>query len=413
MKYLFWIIYELAVRIFGIGIKIHAVWSGKSSARLKGLKNWQSNLGQLESPMLFHVASLGEFEQARPVIEKIKEISPSKQLVLTFFSSSGYEIRKNYDHADKVLYLPLDTLKNMQVFISQINPSAIVFTKYDLWFNLIRSAQAKAIPCYLISSLFRSNHIYLRCYMFPLTRCLRSFKQIFTQDYGSVEILEKHGFLNMTYAGDTRVDRVLKIQDGTFDDSRIRHFAQGRKALIVGSSWHRDEKIILPSIPYLIERGWCIVLAPHETNKARIEQLSSHLNQNFALYSQIDVNQNDQYDVLIVDTIGDLSHLYRFGDIAFIGGGFDNGIHNTLEPAAARLPIIFGPKFHKFEEARIMVDLKLAVSIRNKEEYREALNLFMDESTNSKVKTSLEFMITDRAGATESIINKLKSDKII
>jgi 3-deoxy-D-manno-octulosonic-acid transferase len=331
-----------------------------SKARLwtRGRTGWESHLkeyaGRGSINIWVHCASLGEFEQGRPLIEALKESRPEVSLILTFFSPSGFEVRKNYSVADHVCYLPADTPGNARKFIDIVNPAAVIFVKYEFWNNYTFFLKNRGIPLYLISSIFRKDQHFFNWYGSFFRKIHFRFSHIFVQDIPSASLLKINGIENITVAGDTRFDRVMQISDSARDNPHIQLFRGTEKLFLAGSSWQPDEEIIAGYInrdPYRMK--W--IFAPHEINKSNIERLVKLFNTKVVRFSEF-TEKDAQARVLIIDNIGILSSSYRYAFIAAIGGGFGKGIHNVLEAACWGIPVAFGPKYENFKEAVELVN---------------------------------------------------------
>jgi 3-deoxy-D-manno-octulosonic-acid transferase len=315
----------------------------------------------------FHCASLGEFEQGRPVIEKLGKYGRYK-ILLTFFSPSGYEVRHNYSGADFVFYLPIDTPENAKRFITLINPSAVYFVKYEFWFNYIRELKNKKIPLFIISANFRKNQHFFKWYGSWFRKQLTGITHIFVQNKESMELLNRVGVGQVTVSGDTRFDRVDDITKNVKNFPVIRKFCEGSDVFVVGSSWQPDEEIITKLINSE-KTNYKFIIAPHLVDKPHIASLVDKIKKgHVALYSEADEDNVMYAKTLVIDSIGILSHVYRYGKIAYIGGGFGSGIHNILEAATFGMPVIFGPKYHKFREAVNLVKAGGAFSISSEAE---------------------------------------------
>jgi 3-deoxy-D-manno-octulosonic-acid transferase len=312
-----------------------------------------------------HCSSLGEFEQGRPVIEAIKKEHPGKRVLLTFFSPSGYEIRKNYEMADQVVYLPADTPKNARRFVDLVNPESALFIKYEFWPCFFETLQQRNIPVYSISSIFRKNQIFFRWYGRWFRKTLKAVNKFYVQDNESGRLLKEAGINNFSVAGDTRFDRVTAIVKASTDVPIAASFSEGAPFIIVaGSTWPPDEDILIRyinSAPGDVK----LIIAPHEVHQSHIEQIEQRLKVPYIKYSATDDKIADDAKVLIVNTIGLLSAIYRYGQVAYIGGGFGKGIHNTLEAATYGIPVVFGPRYQKFKEARDLISRGGGFSIRN------------------------------------------------
>ncbi len=351
----------------------------------------------------FHCASLGEFEQARPLIEAIK-LNPKSIIVLTFFSPSGYEIRKNYQSADYIFYLPIDTLSNARKFIETINPTAVFFVKYEFWFNYLQELKRKNIPTYLVIGIFRENHYFFKVYSSWFRKQLKCFTHFFLQDEKSVELLKSIGYTNTTFAGDTRFDRVADIAANIKSFPLIEQFKQDKKILIAGSSWREDEDIIAQFKLGSLK----LIIAPHEIDENHIKSiLELFKSSTIVRYSQANEVNVKAAEGMIIDNIGMLSSLYQYGAIAYIGGGFGKGIHNILEAATFGLPTIFGPNYQKFNEAKELIHLGGAFSITNHTEFENTMQLLSDKSVLKTASHQSKQYVQNRVGATSKILNSI------
>lgn len=324
-----------------------------------------------------HVASLGEFEQGLPIIDELKLTYPSYKILVTFFSPSGYEVKKNTPSADAVTYLPMDTKTNVQHFLDLTQPKLAIFVKYEIWPNYLKELNKGNIPTILISAIFRKNQIYFKPYGSFMKRALGNFNYIFVQDKNSKKLLKSINIINVSVSGDTRFDRVSKIikQDNSLNF--MEQFKQNTTCFVAGSTWPEDEEIIVSYINST-ENKLKYVLAPHKINKDEITSLKKSINKNTLLYSEI-TNQNlSDFDVLIIDTIGLLTKIYSYASMAYVGGGFATGLHNTLEPAAFGIPVIIGPKYKGFKEAEELVIEKGILTIANKVEFQNTTNLLIE-----------------------------------
>ena len=357
-------LYSAGIVLYTALIRLSALFSPKARLWLKGRAHWRSRyavlLGEKKSPRIWvHAASLGEFEQGRPFIEAFRTKHPDWEVVLTFFSPSGYEIRKNHPLAHHVLYLPADTPDNARDFTALIDPDIAVFVKYEFWANYLSALHHRNTPTLLISALFRPSQPFFKPWGAFWRQMLDCFSHVFVQNQSSYDLLHSIGYDRTTIAGDTRVDRVLDLVQQAKEDLVVAAFAFQRPTLIVGSSWYDDEKVILPALLNEPE-GWKLVIAPHEPSTLYLEKLEKQIaaiahGGSVLRYSVATPETAAKARVLIIDNVGLLNTLYRYGTAAYIGGGFGKGIHNTLEPAAWGLPILFGPKHEKFEEAREFV----------------------------------------------------------
>jgi 3-deoxy-D-manno-octulosonic-acid transferase len=334
---------------------------------------------QLKSSIWFHFASLGEFEQGRPVLEAVKKDYPQHPIVVTFFSPSGYEPRKNTPLADAVYYLPLDRAANAQKFINTINPVMAIFTKYEYWYHFFNELHKQHVPLYIISGIFRPGQVFFKWYGGLHRKMLKMVTWFFVQDIPSKHLLHDAGITNVTISGDTRFDRVWANARQPKSLKYVAEFKNNQKLFIAGSTWPADEKLIADLVTQYPD--WKFIIAPHEIGEDKISGLVNLLPKETTVrFSQINT-LSALHTTLIIDNIGMLSSLYQYADIAYIGGGFGAGIHNTLEAAAFGMPVIFGPKYDKFKEARDLVELKAGFSINNQEELNAVAGLLMKDDT--------------------------------
>lgn len=404
------LLYELGMQFFSGALHLASLFNAKARKWVAGRRGWRERYAagfQKKNKVLWvHAASLGEFEQGRPLIEGFREKHPGWQIVLTFFSPSGYEIRKNYPQADFVCYLPADTRRNARDFLAIIQPDAAIFVKYEFWANYLLALKKRSAPTLLVSALFRENQPFFRWYGAFWRRMLACFQHFFVQNRHSEQLLQSIGFQNITVAGDTRVDRVLALAATAPENERVAAFARrgaGEKILIAGSSWEADEAIFLPALAAPECRHFKSIIAPHEPSDRQVNRLVSAMPDSIR-YSQATPENLPAARTLLIDNIGMLNTLYRYGDIAYIGGGFGTGIHNTLEPAAYGLPIIFGPNYQKFEEARQLVARGGAFSIRNTAELIEALRRLDEPETYRRASEQVQAFLLESRGATETIL---------
>ncbi len=323
-----------------------------------------------------HCASLGEFEQGRPLLEEIRKEYPHYKLLLTFFSPSGFEIRKKYEGADAVFYLPIDTPANAKRFVSIVKPKIAFFVKYEFWFNYQQQLKKNRIPFFVVSANFRSNQHFFKWYGGWFRKNLENFTHLFVQNEHSKNLLEAVNINNVTVCGDTRFDRVAAITSQAKAFPLIEKFCNNKKVFIAGSSWKPDEDILIPFINEN-SKSFKYIIAPHEVHKEHIETISNSLKTDFVIYSELNDENAQSADVLIIDCIGILSHVYQYGYITYIGGGFGKSIHNILEPATFGMPVIFGPNHTKFAEA---IELKKeggAFSISNSEEFESLMDAWI------------------------------------
>ena len=351
------IIYDIGLRVYYLLILLASPWNPKAAKWISGRKGWREQLEKAFSEgdkvIWFHCASLGEFEQGRPIIEMVRKEYPEYKILLSFFSPSGYEKRKNYDRVDHVCYLPLDTRRNARDFVSRVPLEKVFFIKYEFWYHTLRRINKAGIPLYLASGKFLKSHFFFRWYGSWYRKVFSYFTHIFVQDEESESLLAKNRISNVSVAGDTRFDRVVEISATHRRSDERALFPNSLPVIVAGSTWEKDE-MLLKEVYYALEGSCNWIIAPHEPSAQNIARLTKFF-PGAVLYSDILMGKEIMDDVLLVDTIGHLSSLYRKGNIAYIGGGFGKGIHNILEATAAGLPVFFGPKMQRFKEA---VDLQ-------------------------------------------------------
>ncbi|MEZ2339090.1 3-deoxy-D-manno-octulosonic acid transferase [Mucilaginibacter sp. RCC_168] len=404
--------------LYNIGIKLYyfTVWfasffNTKANLWINGRR--QQKIQPLNGSIWFHFASLGEFEQGRPILEAMREQYPGKSIVVTFFSPSGYEIRKNTPLANAVYYLPLDTKKNARHFIDTIKPAMAIFTKYEYWYHYFKELNRQNIPLYIVSGIFRPGQVFFKWYGGLHRKMLSFVTHFFLQDESSKQLLNNIGITNVTVSGDTRFDRVWANAQNPKEIAGISEFKNGQKLFIAGSTWPEDEKL-LATLPVLYP-DWKFIFAPHEIGEEKINNLMNLLPKGSAIrYSQLkDTQSNLKSQIsnlksLVIDNIGMLSSLYAYGDIAYIGGGFGAGIHNTLEAAAFGLPVIFGPHYLKFNEARELIALKAGFSISDETQLKGIVDtLITDEAFYSTTSKKIYSYVQEHTGATQMIMSPL------
>ena len=410
------LLYNLGILFYGFLIRVAALFNEKAKLFVAGRKNWKKKLGSAidknASYIWVHCASLGEFEQGRPVLEEIKKQFPKYKIVLTFFSPSGYEIRKNYKGADIVAYLPMDTKNNAQEFIRLVSPQKVFFVKYEFWYNYITELKRQQIPLYIISAIFRENQQFFKSTPWGkwYRKMLHSFEHIFIQNDTSARLLEQAGIKHYTVSGDTRFDRVAEIASGAKKFEIVEKFRRNNVTLIAGSTWKPDEELLAAFINN--SSNVKFIIAPHEVTPANINRIQELLKKPIICFSKADISDIDSYDVLIIDSIGILSSLYQYGNIAYIGGGFGVGIHNILEAATFKLPVLFGPNYLKFKEAVDLVNEKGAFPINNFPELKATLNRLINDKTSLQNASEIcKNYIEKNVGSTKLIMNKVFNKK--
>lgn len=411
-------LYNLAILFTSVLIKIVALFNPKMKLFVEGRKNVFSILKEKIAPtdktIWFHAASLGEYEQGLPVIEKIKIKYPNHKIVVTFFSPSGYEVRKNNTVADITIYLPLDSPKNAKQFTQLIHPDLVFFIKYEFWINYLNQLQKQNIPTYLISGIFREKQLFFKWYGGFYRKALDAFTYFFVQNENSKNLLSELGKTNVTISGDTRFDRVVTIleKDNTLDF--ISNFKNNKTTIVIGSSWPKDE-VLLAQYINNCKDDVKFIIAPHNIKPDQITQLQNSISKKTILFSEKENKDLSQFEVLIVNTIGILTKIYSYADIAYVGGGFGNpGVHNILEPATFGIPIIIGPNFSHFEEAINLVKIEGCLSIKNFDELQTSFSSLIQNPKlkNEKGKICYDF-IQKNKGATDRILNKISYNKSI
>jgi len=405
------LLYTFSIQLYTFAIRIAAL-TGNSKARLwlSGRKN-QKNIfheSHNDQPWLwFHVSSLGEFEQGRPLIEHYRSHNPAYKILLTFFSPSGFEVRKNYKEADLVLYLPSDTPGHARLLLSNFNIATAFFVKYDFWFNYMNALKKRNIPLYLVSGIFREKQHFFKRYGGWQRRQLATFTHFFVQNDISASLLKNAGYSNVTINGDTRFDRVVKVASDAKSFPEIEQFIQQKPVYMAGSSWEPDEKYIIQ----LIEKKQDIkfILVPHEIDEDRIARLKQTLPCKASLYTEKDQPDFNNNRVLIINTIGMLSSLYRYATIAHIGNGFGSGIHNTLEAAVYGVPVLFGPNYHKFQEAKDLIACGGGFTFSNDAEYHAVCDTLLNHSAACKTASeAAKQYVATHAGATSVIVETIQ-----
>jgi len=405
-------IYRIAVGAYALVVRIAALFNPKAALFVQGRKNGISNiryaLATEKRPRVWvHCASLGEFEQGRPVIEAVREQYPQYAIVITFFSPSGYEVRKDYKGADHVFYLPVDTLRNATDFLDILNPTLCIFVKYEFWYFYLSAIAARQIPSILISAVFSGEQGFFKWYGSLFRQMLHSFTHIFVQDDGSEALLQSIGIGNVTVSGDTRFDRVIKAAQNTVELPVAEAFCDGYKILVAGSTWRDDEKFLHKVLP-LLPQGWKMILVPHEVDGGHIAEIERLFEGETTLWSH--AQENPDARVLLIDTVGLLSQLYRFGSIAWIGGAFGKeGVHNVLEAAVYGIPCFYGPIYHQFIEANELIDAGGAYSISDPGTLISAIQDLEISGKYRQVANAARDYVLTGGGATPIVMDFLRS----
>ena len=405
-------IYSIIVSIAGLLLQIIAFFVPKINLFVAGRKEvfptLKTKIKSTDKTFWFHAASLGEYEQGLPVIERIKEKYPTHKIIVSFFSPSGYEVRKNNTIADATVYLPLDTLKNAKKFIQLTHPDAVFFIKYEFWPNYLNELKRQNIPTYLISGIFRENQAFFKWYGGFYKKALDAFTYFFVQNENALHLLHQLGKENAIVSGDTRFDRVASIleKDNTLDF--IETFKNGKTTIVAGSSWPKDEELLVDFINST-STDTKYIIAPHNIKPDQIQQLKNSCAKKVLLYSEKENKDLKDFDVFIIDTIGILTKIYSYADISYVGGGFGHpGVHNILEPATFGIPILIGPHFSHFAEATDLVALKGCVTIQNKEELsRNFLDLITNTESRIEKGTICRDFVQKNKGAVDHIMEKV------
>jgi len=405
-------VYNLSIYIYSTLIKLAAAFGNEKAKKwLEGRKNLPDSIINTirdDEVIWFHSSSLGEFEQGRPLIERIKKDYPETKILLTFFSPSGYENKKNYRHADYIFYLPADYKSNAKKLAGLLKIKAAFFIKYDFWKNYLQELHKNKIPIFLVSGTFRENQLFFKWYGRWYRNILDYFSHFFVQDEYSKTLLNKYGYNNITVTGDTRIDRVYQIAATTKGDEKVESFLNGNysKVIVAGSTWEKDEELLAQ---YLNKNpDTKLVIAPHEVNESHIKKIEEKFSGNTVRYTDF-TGEFKGKNVLIINTIGLLNKIYRYATITYIGGGFGAGIHNILEAAVYAKPVIFGPNYHKFKEAKDLIKLGGAFTVKNFEELNKIFTKLINEKEFlEKAALASKQYIEENKGATVKIMNEIK-----
>lgn len=402
------ILYNFAIRCYVAGINIKSLTDQKAAKWVKGRKDQKGSSRPAfpnQKYVWVHCASLGEYEQGRPIIDAIKEQYPDIKVLLTFFSPSGYEVVKGNQQLDEIKYLPADLPGNAHGFLRDYQLIAAIFIKYDLWYNFIKYLKAREVPTYLISAIFRQQQIYFKSYGGLFRKILSGLNHIFVQDQQSIDLLKGIGINQTTVIHDTRFDRVLQIAGVNSPVVGIEDFKGNSPLMVIGSSWPGDEELLIRFINGY-EGNWKFIIAPHEVNEEHINKIEKGLKITNCRYSQGIRNESK---VLIIDIIGLLSKIYRYGEIAYIGGGFSSGIHNCLEAAVFGNAILFGPNYSKFKEARDLLEFEGALSVNNYNALETQLSIWMENDNALKNYGNNAFRyVKENSGGTEKVMELMK-----
>jgi 3-deoxy-D-manno-octulosonic-acid transferase len=405
------LLYNLGVRSYALGIRLASLRDLKARQWVRGRKDWQKNLqaklgGWKGQPRIWvHCASYGEFEQGRPVMEALRKKYPQHRILLSFFSPSGYEPFKDWKGADAVCYLPLDTKSNAKHFLDIVKPDVVLFIKYEFWLNFLKAIKTRRIPCYLVSAVFKPHHPFFRWYGDIFRKSLRTFSRLFIQDEASGYLLKNIDIHNFEVCGDTRFDRVTQISEGEISFPEIQRFKGKSGLIIAGSTWPRDEEMVLTALSR-IEPDIRLIIAPHNIDERSVEDCRERLKASghtFCVYSEgVDPGAR----VLLLNTMGMLSRSYYYADVAYIGGGFDSGLHNSLEPSVFGVPVTFyGNDYTRFNEAVDLLSLGAAANVKNPAELVAAWQRFFDPAQKEKIAVTLKHYFEKNRNSTGKILS--------
>ncbi len=403
-------IYRIFAGAYFAFIRIAAINSLKAKKWVEGRRTqageWRKIDAEGSRLLWMHAASLGEFEQGRPVLEEFRKRHPDWKVLVTFFSPSGYEIRKEYDQADYIFYLPEDTSENVREFLDTFNPTIAMFVKYEFWYGYLEGMERRNIPLVFISAIFRKNQVFFKWYGKWFLNRLRVAAHIFVQDRHSLALIRSKGLTNVSLGGDTRYDRVLQTVSDSRHFPEVEEFLGGSRVLIFGSAWQKETKLFR-AFEAALPPGWKIIYAPHEIHRERLEKLAEDTVHGAVLFSTLGSAMKKEANTLIVDGVGYLAALYKYADIALIGGGFGSGIHNILEPAAFGCPVLFGPNHSKFPEAGEMIKSGCGFEIRDENDFGKVFDRVSDDSELQRLKKQTAQFVKERAGATSKIMKLL------
>ncbi|MCM1108949.1 MAG: hypothetical protein NC388_07850 [Clostridium sp.] len=399
-------LYTIALYLYAFGVIVAALFHKKARLMVRGQWNTfrilRRSIRPDEKYVWFHAASLGEFEQGRPLMERLRREHPEYKILLTFFSPSGYEVRKNYEGADVICYLPFDTPGNVHSFLRLAHPCMAFFIKYEFWSNYLHACRRRRIPVYSVSSIFREKQVFFRWYGYAYRRVLDCVSHFFVQNEASRVLLAGRGFTNVTVVGDTRFDRVLDICRQAKELPVVAAFKQQSTVLVAGSSWAPDEDLIIPY--FNAHPGLKLVLAPHVVSEAHLREIEGKLARPSVRYSQVTEANVGEADCLIIDGYGLLSSIYRYGEIAYVGGGFGVGIHNVPEAAVYGVPVIIGPNNKKFREAQHLLQAGGCLEVTDAATYTAVMDrLLTDAAYLKQCGTTAGEYISGNAGATDLI----------
>jgi 3-deoxy-D-manno-octulosonic-acid transferase len=408
--------YNFAIIAYSWGIQIAAIFGNHKARQWRDGRRgqWERIAKKMQQrnaskPLIWlHVASLGEFEQGRPIIESIKQRYVDWEILLTFFSPSGYEIRKNYPLADYIFYLPIDTQRNAQRFLRLTQPRLAIFVKYDFWYHYLATLKNKGITTLLIAAVFRQNQVFFQFYGAFFRHILTFFTHLFVQDNNSANLLQNIGIQNVSTVGDTRVDRVLTLAAAIEPNEMVANWLQNAPLIVCGSTWQADETLLATVFQHSAFEACQIIIAPHDIAAKNILRLQILFQEATCItYSELLKNPSAKAKVLIINNIGTLNTLYQYGEWAYIGGGFGRGIHNTLEPMAFGLPVVFGAKYQKFEEANQAIALGGAFSVSDSAACLSIFQKLQDADFRAYASAQVQQLLESSQGATQKILDTI------
>ena len=402
--------YQVAIYLYLCGVAVASIFSKKVKKMWKGERQALDILKSKVNPnhqyIWFHAASLGEFEQGRPLIERIRTDYPEYKILLTFFSPSGYEVRRNYEHADIVCYLPIDTIRNARRFLRTVRPCMAFFIKYEFWYNYLHILKHRNVPVYSVSSIFREHQIFFRWYGKSYAGVLRCFTHFFVQNEKSKHLLHTIGIDTVDVVGDTRFDRVLQIKEKTQQLPIVEAFKADKKVFVAGSSWAPDEDIF---IPFMNEcKDWKMIIAPHVISEEHLKRIEEKCKGKTVRYTATTPEEAAQAQCLLIDCFGLLSSVYHYGEVAYVGGGFGVGIHNVLEAVVWKMPVLFGPNHQRFQEAQELIKAKGGFEITDSSSFAHMMQQFMTQQEYLRLSgEAAGSYVESKAGATHKILKQI------
>lgn len=402
--------YQVAIYLYLCGVAVASIFSKKVKKMWKGERQALDILKSKVNPnhqyIWFHAASLGEFEQGRPLIERIRTDYPEYKILLTFFSPSGYEVRKNYEHADIVCYLPIDTIRNARRFLRTVRPCMAFFIKYEFWYNYLHILKHRNVPVYSVSSIFREHQIFFRWYGKSYAGVLRCFTHFFVQNEKSKHLLHTIGIDTVDVVGDTRFDRVLQIKEKAQQLPIVEAFKADKKVFVAGSSWAPDEDIF---IPFMNEcKDWKMIIAPHVISEEHLKRIEEKCKGKTVRYTATTPEEAAQAQCLLIDCFGLLSSVYHYGEVAYVGGGFGVGIHNVLEAVVWKMPVLFGPNHQRFQEAQELIKARGGFEITDSSSFAHMMQQFMTQQEYLRLSgEAAGSYVESKAGATHKILKQI------